>query len=91
MNTVPTWIAGPIAIALIVGLGVFIYPWLLTRRYGTLSVAVATVALTALYYAFESNSASTGSRLAFGFLWAIAPVIAGVIIKRLQSTDAKSS
>jgi len=77
-------ISGPVTIVLIVILGVFVYPWLLARPRGLIIVAAATVALAALFVAFESGNAG------FGSLRLLAPrpepcsVLAGWIVARMQ-------
>lgn len=86
MNEIPTPIAGAITIALIVGLGVFAYPWLLTRRHGVWIVGSITLLLAALFIAFQGSASSSDSMvLAAG--WALGPVIAGVIVWRLGRKD----
>lgn len=57
---IPTALSGPITIGLIVILGVFVYPWLLARPRGPIIVAASTVALAALFVAFESGNSAFG-------------------------------
>ena len=76
-------VAGAITIALIVGLGIFVYPWLLAQRYGALVVGLITILLGALFVGFQGSGSSAYS-LAFAAGWALGPVIAGVIVHRLQ-------
>ena len=78
--------AGAITLALFVGLGVFVYPWLLRQRFGRSSVAVLTVLLAGLFIAFEGSGASTYSS-ALAAAWALGPVIAGVVVWRLQRNN----
>ena len=76
-------VAGAITIALIVGLGIFVYPWLLTQRYGRLIVVVMTLLLGAMFVVFQGVNSSGGS-IALALAWAFGPVIAGVIVWRMQ-------
>ena len=75
-------VAGAITIALIVGLGIFIYPWLLAQRHGPWIVGLMTILLGALFVGFQGSGSSAYS-LAFAAGWALGPVIAGVIVHRL--------
>jgi hypothetical protein len=82
---VPTALAGAITIGLLVGLGIFVYPWLLRRRLGWLAVAAGTGALTALFVWFDQGRGAAGGVSALlALLWAAAPAITGVIVHRLQ-------
>lgn len=83
---VPLWLAGSVSIALIVVLGIFVFPWLLTRRGGGLAVLVATALLVALFVAFQrgsSEAASTAALIAAA-LAGCAPAIVALIVRRLQ-------
>ena len=82
-NQVSVHVAGAITIALIVGLGIFVYPWLLAQRHGTWIVGLITILLGALFISFQGSGSSTYS-LAFAAVWALGPVIAGVIVHRIQ-------
>ena len=86
MNGVSTPVAGAITIALIVGLGIFVYPWLLARRHGWWIVSSITLLLAVLFIAFQGRAAS-GYSLALAAGWALGPVIAGVIVWRLVAKD----
>ena len=86
MNGIPTPVAGAITIALIVVLGIFVYPWLLTRRHGRWIVASITL-LLALLFAIFQGTASSGYSAAMAAGWALGPVIAGVIVWRLGRKD----
>lgn len=80
-------VGGAITIALIVGLGIFVYPWLLAHRYGAWLVAVMTLLLGALFVTFQVGTSANGSNLysvVLAAAWALGPVIAGVIVWRLQ-------
>ena len=74
--------AGAVTIALIVVLGIFVYPWLLARRGGVLAVAAATVAQTLLYFAVQ-NDGELITKVVFAVLWALAPVLAAVNVSRI--------
>jgi len=76
-------VAGAITIALIVGLGIFVYPWLLAQRYGPWIVGLMTILLGVLFVSFQGSGSSAYS-LAFAAGWALGPVIAGVIVYRIQ-------
>jgi hypothetical protein len=84
MPIVPPAVSGAVTIALIVILGVFVYPMLLARPRGKLSVAIATVLLAALFYVFEYGSGSVWSRSAVAIAFALAPLLAGTLVHRLQ-------
>lgn len=81
---VPVAVAGTVTIAFIVVLGILVYPWLLAKRGGVLAVAVATVVLGLLYFTFQNEGELT-SKLIFAVLWALAPVLAAVIARRIRS------
>jgi hypothetical protein len=78
----PVEIAGAVTIALTVVLGVFIYPWLLKKRFGTLSVIVATLVLAIVYTAFQNAGVGAGN-IALGVLFALLPVLTAVIVRRV--------
>lgn len=82
-NELSVQVAGAITIALIVGLGIFVYPWLLARRYGPWVVGLMTILLGALFVGFQGSGSSTYS-LAFAAGWALGPVIAAIIVHRIQ-------
>lgn len=90
MSSVPVPVAGSITIALTVVLGVFVYPWLLQRRLGVLVVALATVALSILFTVFTGSDYSPVQRAVSGVLCGLAPVVAGVIVWRIQKKGAKT-
>ena len=83
MNQIPISISGTISVALIVGLGIFVYPWLLAHRYGAWAVALMTLLLGMLFVVFQGSAAGDAS-VVTAAAWALAPVIAGVIVHRLQ-------
>jgi hypothetical protein len=78
-------VGGTITIALIVGLGIFVYPWLLARRGGRWLVALGTALLAALFSVFDTGSGLTGTpALAAAVGIASLPLAAGLIVWRLQ-------
>jgi hypothetical protein len=86
-SEIPAQAGGAITIALIVGLGIFVYPSLLGRRHGAWIVAVMTLLLGGLFVAFQFGSSGSGSSLyslVLAALWALGPVVAGVIVWRIQ-------
>lgn len=86
MPTVPGPLAGAITIALIVVLGIFVYPaWLRSSR-GRWGVAATTVLLGVLFYGFDRpDAASARAAVAFATAWALAPLGAGLLVWRLQA------
>jgi hypothetical protein len=89
----PTWFAGTVTIVALIGLGIFIYPWLLRKPWGAGAVYAITVALGFLFYAFDSSGdAPFAVSALLAVLWALAPVAAGILVYRLQrrSSAAKS-
>ena len=82
-NQVSVQVTGAITIALIVGLGIFVYPWLLAQRYGPWIVGLITILLGVLFVDFQGSGSSAYS-LVFAAGWALGPVIAGVIVYRIQ-------
>ncbi len=80
----PNAFAGTVTIVALVGLGIFVYPWLLARRGGAAVIAVATLALALLFHRFDRGSgASPVVSAGFATLWALAPAITAVIVRRL--------
>lgn len=86
---VPTALGGALTIALIVVLGIFVYPWLLKqRRYA--AVAVATALLALLFAAFQAGSGEAGLlQVMIAAALAAVPLIAGLVVARLQSGAPK--
>jgi hypothetical protein len=84
MAEVPNWLAGTATVAALVGFGIFLYPWLLARRYGAVAVTAGTAALTVLFFLFDSGSGDRVVSAALALLWAAAPAAVGVIVFRLQ-------
>lgn len=85
MGRIPVEVAGAITIALTVGLGVFVYPSLLRRPRGKGLVAIVTVLLVVLFFLFDRRSGVSGGYSAgVAIAFALAPVITGIIVYRLQ-------
>jgi hypothetical protein len=85
---VPVAAGGAITIALIVGLGIFVYPWLLARRFGKWVAALATILLAALFYVFDAGSDLTGATaVAVAAALSLAPLFAGLVVRRLQRSN----
>lgn len=86
---IPTALGGAITLLLIVVLGIFVYPWLLRKRRFA-GVAVATVLLALLFAAFQAGSGDTGPLpMVIAAALAAVPLIAGLIVARLQSGSSK--
>jgi hypothetical protein len=85
MFDVSSRFAGTVTVACLVGLGIFIYPWLLGRGGGIVTVGVMTALLAGLFYLFDrGSSAAAGTSVLLAFLWALGPLIAGAIVRRSQ-------
>jgi multisubunit Na+/H+ antiporter MnhG subunit len=85
----PTWVSGTVTIVALIGLGIFIYPWLLNKKGGAGAVGAITVMLAFLFYAFDSSrDVPIAVSAALAVLWALAPVAAGAIVHRLQRRSA---
>jgi archaellum biogenesis protein FlaJ (TadC family) len=81
---IPVAVSGAITIALIVVLGVFVFPALRRRAMGRWIVAVATLALMALFFLFDSASGLSSQPLVSAIAIGLAPLLAGTIVYRLQ-------
>jgi hypothetical protein len=84
MADVPNGLAGTATVAALIGFGIFLYPWLLARRFGAVVVAASTAALTVLFFFFDRGSVDAAASAALALLWAAAPAAVGVIVFRLQ-------
>lgn len=81
----PNWLAGTVTIVALIGLGIFIYPWLLRLRGGVPAIGAITVVLTFVFYVFDrSNQVPIAASALLAGLWALAPVAAGVVVWRLS-------
>ncbi len=88
----PTWFAGSVTIVALLGLGIFLYPWLLKQKGGVPAIGATTVLLTFVFYQFDSSrSVPIAVSLALAAVWALAPVVAGVIVWRLSRNSAGSA
>ncbi len=86
----PNWFAGTVTIIALVGLGIFVYPWLLQRR-GAAVIGAVTVLLTFVFYAFDrSSNVPIATSAILAALWAFAPVLVGIIVWRLQGKPTAS-
>lgn len=81
---IPVAASGAITVALIVILGTLVYPALLRRRLGAAVVAVATVLLAALFFAFDRSSGVSGAPVVAGIGIALVPLAVGILVYRLQ-------
>jgi mannose/fructose/N-acetylgalactosamine-specific phosphotransferase system component IIC len=84
MVEVPNALAGAVTVVALVGGGIFLYPWLLTRRGGAIAMAAITAALAALFFHFARGSGNAAASAALALLWAAAPAAVGVLVFRLQ-------
>jgi hypothetical protein len=90
MPDFPNWFAGAATLAALVGLGIFVYPWLLGRKSGAVAVGASTLLLAVLYLAFDRRSgAGLLLSTSLALLWALAPVAVGVIVHRLQNRSTR--
>ncbi|HEU0203060.1 MAG TPA: hypothetical protein VFR86_21840 [Burkholderiaceae bacterium] len=80
-------LAGSVTITALVILGIFVYPWLLGKRAGVWIIAAVTVLLGILFFYFDTGrGTSTEVSALLGALWAVAPVIAALIGRRLRGS-----
>lgn len=84
MNAIPVAASGAITVALIVVLGIFVYPALLRRRLGKGIVAIVTVALIVLFFVFDRGSGLSTNPVASAIAIGLAPLLAGTIVYQLQ-------
>jgi hypothetical protein len=88
VNDVPVAVAGAVTVALIVVLGIFVYPALLRRRLGKAWVAIVTVVLCVVFYLFDRGSALSTHPAASAIALALAPLLAGTIVHQLSGGKA---
>jgi hypothetical protein len=82
---VPLAISGPVTIALIVVLGIFVYPRWLARPAGRGVVVLATLLLAGLFAIFEVAGPRGSAGGAIGAaLIALFPLAAGIVVARLS-------
>lgn len=84
LYSVPVAASGAITVALIVVLGIFVYPALLPRPMGKAIVAILTVALGALFFLFDRGSGLSSHPVVSAVAIALAPLLAGVVVHHLQ-------
>ncbi len=84
MSAIPVALSGAVTVTLIVVLGIFVYPALLRRPMGKGIVAIATVALSVLFYVFDHRSGLSTNPVAAAIAIALAPLLAGTIVYHLQ-------
>lgn len=88
----PTWFAGTVTIVAMFGLGLFVYPFLLKQRGGAGLIGAVTVALTFLFYIFDSQRAEPIAPSALlALLWALAPVGLALLVRRFTHKAAADS
>lgn len=83
MLDVPVAVSGAVTVALIVVLGIFVYPALLARRPGRALVAVATVLLGVVFFVFDRASGLSSRPVVGAIAIALLPLLAGAIVYRL--------
>lgn len=84
MASIPVAASGAITVALIVVLGIFVFPALLRRPMGRWVVAIVTPALMALFFVFDSGSGLSSYPLLSAIAIGLAPLLAGTIVYRLE-------
>ena len=89
----PTPFVGVLTLGLLFGLGLFVVPYLLKQRGGVPVIGAITVLLLFVFYAIERDrDVPILASAAIAALWALAPVIVGVIVRRANRTrDARRS
>lgn len=84
MTSIPVAASGAVTVALIVVLGIFVFPALLRRTTGRWAVAIVTLALVTLFYVFDIGSGLSSHPLLSAVAIGLAPLLAGTIVYRLQ-------
>ena len=84
MTSIPVAASGAITVALIVVLGIFVFPVLLRRTMGRWAVAIVTLALMALFFVFDRGSGLSSYLMVSAIAIGLAPLLAGTIVYRLQ-------
>ena len=84
MSAIPVALSGAITVALIVVLGIFVYPALLRRRTGKGIVAIVTAALMVVFYVFDRGSGLSSNPVSSAIAIGLAPLLAGTIVHHLQ-------
>jgi hypothetical protein len=82
---IPVTLAGTLTILFLVGFGLFLYPWLLSRRGGALMVGAATVVLIVLFYLFDQPSGvDTSTSGVLAIVLGLLPLITALLVKYAQ-------
>ena len=84
MTSIPVAASGAITVALIVVLGIFVFPALLRRPMGRWVVAIVTPALMALFFLFDTGSGLSSYPLVSAIAIGLAPLLAGTVVYRLE-------
>jgi hypothetical protein len=88
MTAIPLTVSGPLTIALIVLLGIYVYPRWLAQR-ATWRVALATPLLIALFVTFElAGGGGSAIGVVLAVVYALAPLVAGIIVARLTGKSS---
>ena len=88
MGAIPVAVSGAVTVALIVVLGIFVYPALLRRPLGKAIVGLATVLLAVLFFLFDRSSGLSDNPVISGVALSLAPLLAGTVVHRLQRGKA---
>ena len=88
MTSVPVAASGAVTVALIVVLGIFVFPALLGRPVGRWIVAVATAALMGLFFVFDRGSGLSTNPLVPAIVIGLAPLLAAGVVYRLRGKRA---
>ncbi|MGZ8272470.1 MAG: hypothetical protein ACXW2G_01675 [Burkholderiaceae bacterium] len=84
MTSFPVAASGAVTVALIVVLGIFVFPALLGRPRGRWAVAIVTMALVALFFVFDRGSGLSSYPMVSAIAIGLAPLAAGAIVYWLQ-------
>jgi hypothetical protein len=87
VDDVPVAVSGAVTVALIVGLGIFVYPPLLKRPRGRSAVTIGTLLLAMLAFVFDRASGVSSNPLVASVAIAVAPLFVATIVHRLQRGD----
>jgi hypothetical protein len=80
----PTWFSGSVTLVALIGLGIFLYPWLLRRPGGRAAVGAMTVVLIIVFYLFDrSLDTPIFTSWLFAALWAAAPAAVALFLHRM--------
>jgi hypothetical protein len=80
----PTWFSGTVTLVALIGLGIFLYPWLLRRPGGHAAVGTMTVLLAIVFYLFDrSLETPIITSWLFAALWAAAPAAVALFLHKM--------